>query len=59
MEMSKMSTIKIRVKIEIYEEIEIDVDDLMQQSIEDYMDYVRDNPQDYVDIDRGLEWEVA
>jgi len=54
-----MSTIKIRVKIEIYEEIEIDVDDLMQQSIEDYMDYVRDNPQDYVDIDRGLEWEVA
>jgi hypothetical protein len=54
-----MTSITIKVKIELEEEIEIDVDDLVHQSIDDYMDYVRENPQDYVDIDIGFEWEVA
>ena len=54
-----MSSIKIKVKIEIEEEIEIDADDLIHQSIDEYMDYVRDHPHDYIDIDCGFDWEVA
>ena len=49
----------VKVKIEIEEEIEIEADDLIHQSIEDYMDYVRDNPQDYVDIDVAFDWELV
>ena len=54
-----MSSITIKIKVELEEEIEIDVDDLLHQSIEDYMDYVRDNPHDFIDIDCGFDWEVA
>ncbi len=54
-----MSTITIKVKIEIEEEIEIEADDLTYQSIDSYMNDVSNNIQDYVDIDCGLEWEVA
>jgi len=54
-----MSTIEIKVKIEIEETIEIDVDNLIHQSIDDYMDSVRSNPEDYLDIDCGFDWEVA
>ena len=54
-----MTSITIKVKIEVEEELEIDIDDLIHQSIEDYMDYVRSNPADYLDIDCGLDWEVA
>ena len=53
-----MSTIKVKVKLEINEELEIEVEDLMHQSIDDYMDDVRNNPQDYVDIDNGFDWEL-
>ena len=54
-----MSSVTIKVKIELEEDIEIDFDDLLTQSIEEYMDYVRDNPHEYVDIDVGFEWELA
>jgi hypothetical protein len=58
MEMSKMSTITIKVKIELEEDIEIEIDDLIHQSIDDYMDYVRNHIQDYVDIDSSFDWEM-
>ena len=57
--MSKMGSITIKVKIEIEEEIEIDADDLIHQSIDDYMEDVIDNPSDYVDIMNGIDWELA
>ena len=53
-----MSTIKIKVSIDITEEIEIEVDDLIHQSIDDYMDEVRNNLTDYMDIDNGFDWEL-
>jgi len=56
---SKMSTIKIKVKIEIEDIIEIDVDDLIHQSIDDYMEDVIDNPSDYVEITNGIDWHVV
>lgn len=54
-----MTSITVKIKVELEEEIEIDIDDLIHQSIEDYMDYVRENPQDYINIDMGFDWEVA
>ena len=54
-----MSTIEIKVKIEIEDTIEIDVEDLVHQSIDDYMDDVRLNPGDYLDIDNGFDWELS
>ena len=54
-----MSTIKIKVKIEVVDIIEIDADDLIHQSIDDYMDDVIDNPSDYIDIMNGIDWELA
>jgi len=54
-----MSTITIKVKIEIEEEIEIEVEDLIHQSIDDYMDHVSEYPQDYMDLQNGIVWEVA
>jgi hypothetical protein len=56
--MNKMGTINIRVKIEIDEIIEIDADDLMHQSIDEYMDAVAENPGDYVNLYDTVEWEV-
>jgi hypothetical protein len=53
-----MTSITIKVKVELEEEIEIDIDDLIHQSIEDYMDYVREYPQEYLDFDVGFDWEV-
>lgn len=53
-----MSTVKINVKIQIQETIEIEAEDLMHQSIDDYMDEVRYNLQDYLDVDSGLDWEI-
>ena len=53
-----MTTITIKVKIEIEETIEIDAEDLMHQSIDDYMDEVSCNLQDYIDIDCGFDWEL-
>ncbi len=50
--------ITIKVKIDIEEEIEIEAHDLMHRSIDDYMDYVRDHIQDYIDIDSGFDWEL-
>jgi len=54
-----MSSITIKVKIQLEEDIEIEIDDLIHQSIDEYMDYVRDNPHEYIDIDCGFDWEVA
>jgi hypothetical protein len=54
-----MSSITIKVKIEIEEEIEIAVDDLIHQSIDDYMEDVLDCPSDYIDIMNGISWQVA
>lgn len=53
-----MSKIKIKVVIEINEIIEIEAEDLMHQSIDDYMDEVRYNLHDYVSIDNGFDWEI-
>ena len=53
-----MSRIKITVKVQIHETIEIEAEDLTHQSIDDYMDEVRYNLQDYVDVDSGLDWEI-
>lgn len=53
-----MSTITIKVTVQITEEIEIDAEDLIHQSIVDYMDDVRNNLTDYVDIDNGFDWEL-
>tara|TARA_R100001510_G_scaffold56671_1_gene62730 strand:+ start:3221 stop:3385 length:165 start_codon:yes stop_codon:yes gene_type:complete len=53
-----MSSIKIKVRIDITDEIEIDAEDLMHQSIDDYMDDVRYNLHDYVCVDSGFEWEI-
>tara|TARA_R100001443_G_scaffold3750_4_gene11617 strand:+ start:374 stop:538 length:165 start_codon:yes stop_codon:yes gene_type:complete len=53
-----MGSIKIKLKIQIEDIIEIDADDLMHQSIDDYMDDVTYNLQDYVDVDNGLHWEI-
>ena len=54
-----MSSITIKVKIQIEEEIEIDADDLIHQSIDDYMEDVIDNPSDYVEITNGIDWHVV
>ena len=56
---SKMSSIKIKVIIKLEDIIEIDADDLIHQSIDDYMEDVIDNPSDYVDIMNGIDWQVA
>ena len=53
-----MGTINIRVRIEIDEIIEIEADDLMHQSIDEYMDNVVENPGDYVNLYDSVEWEV-
>tara|TARA_R110000751_G_scaffold109345_14_gene206505 strand:+ start:1882 stop:2043 length:162 start_codon:yes stop_codon:yes gene_type:complete len=52
-------SIKINVVITIDEEIEIEGEDLMHQSIDEYMDHVRDNLTDYIDIDNNFDWEVV
>ena len=54
-----MSSIKIKVRIEIEDVIEIDADDLIHQSIDDYMEDVIDNPSDYIDLMNGIEWMVV
>ena len=54
-----MTTIKIKLKINIEEEIEIEATDLMHQSIEEYMDYVEDNLHEYLYLTDGVEWEMA
>tara|TARA_R100001163_G_C5061642_1_gene198575 strand:- start:2073 stop:2237 length:165 start_codon:yes stop_codon:yes gene_type:complete len=53
-----MTKVKITVKVQLHETIEIDAEDLMHQSIDDYMDEVRYNLTDYVDIDNGFDWEI-
>ena len=53
-----MSSITIKVKLRIDDEIEIEFDDLMHQSIDEYMDYVRNHIHDYIDIDCGFDWEL-
>ena len=45
-----MSTITIKIKIEMEDEVVIDIDDLMHQSIEDYMDDVLNDLSSYTDI---------
>jgi len=52
-----MSTIKVKIKIEMEEEIEIEAHDLMNQSIDEYMDTVEDNLHDYVYVD--IDWELV
>ena len=52
-------TVKITVKVQVNETIEIEVEDLMHQSIDDYMDEVRYNLSDYVDVDIGFDWEIS
>ena len=54
-----MSTITIKVKIEMEDEVVIDIDDLMHQSIEDYMDDVLSDLSSYTDIENYIEWELA
>ena len=54
-----MTTVTIKVKIDLEEELEIEADDLIHQSIDDYMDDVIDNPSDYIDIMNGIDWELA
>ena len=54
-----MSSIKIKVRIEIEDVIEIDADDLIHQSIDDYMEDVIDHPSDYIEITNGIEWMVV
>ena len=54
-----MTTIKIKVKINIEDIIEIDADDLMHQSIDDYMEDLISEPTDYIDIHNGIEWELV
>ena len=54
-----MSSINIKVIIKLEDIIEIDADDLIHQSIDDYMEDVIDNPSDYVDIMNGIDWQVA
>ena len=53
-----MSTIEIKVILNLEETIEIEFDDLMHQSIDEYMDYVRNHIHDYIDIDAGFDWEL-
>ncbi len=53
-----MTTINVKVKIQLEEDIEIEADDLIHQSIDDYMEYVRSHIQDYVDIDSSFDWEM-
>ena len=52
-----MTTIKVKIKLEIEEEIEIEAHDLMNQSIDEYMDTVEDNLHDYVYVD--IDWELV
>lgn len=54
-----MSTITIKIKIEMEDEVVIDIDDLMHQSIEDYMDDVLNDLSSYTDIENYIEWELA
>lgn len=52
-----MSTIKVKIKLKLEEEIEIEPHDLVNRSIEEYMDMVEDNLHDYVYV--SLNWELA
>ena len=53
-----MTRITVKIKIDIEEEIEIEVEtDLMHESIDEYMDGVMSNLQDYVCLEG--DWEVA
>ncbi len=54
-----MTTITVKIKIEMEDEIVIDIDDLMHQSIEDYMEDVTSDLSSYTDIDNYIEWELA
>ena len=54
-----MTTITVKIKIQMEEEVLIDIDDLMHQSIEDYMDDVMSDLPSYTDIENYVEWELA
>ncbi len=53
-----MSTITVKIKIEMEDEVVIDIDDLMHQSIEDYMDDVLSDLASYTDIENYIEWKL-
>ena len=54
-----MSKITVKIKIQMEDEVVIDIDDLMHQSIEDYMEDVMSDLSSYTDIDNYVEWELA
>lgn len=53
-----MGIVEISIKIQIEEIIEIDADDLIHQSIDEYMEDVVCNLEDYVNLHDSVEWEV-